>query len=154
MLVLLAALWGAVGCSVAPVDLTGKACPCVDGWHCADGGCVAGERDGGAGCGEEGRYRVLGFAAGWRTANALQWTWETAPDVDGGDLLYASVVIGRDEARVDQCACALGRGEPCDEGPELWIVDESDNPELAHDTRTNRTGSPEPVRSTVTSVPP
>lgn len=150
-IVLLALLWSVSGCSVDPVDLSGKSCPCEGGWHCVDGECVAGQPDAGPGCGEPGNYELQSFAAGWRTQNALQWAWETAPDVEGDDLLHATVVIGTDEPEVERCACALARGERCDESADLRVVDDTDNPELAYDTRDNRTGGPEPVRSTVTS---
>lgn len=138
-----------LGCAVDPVNLMDRSCPCSHGWRCVDQVCVPDTST--AECGGGGAYEVRDFAAGWRTENALHWTWGTAPDVDGRDLTHLTVVLGEDAAEVERCACALGAGGTCDENEALRVIDETVNPELAYDTRSNLTDGPEPVRSTVTS---
>lgn len=160
---LLATLGAVSACAVDPVDLSGKACPCAGEYTCVQGVCVRGgvdgglqrdsgpdpEADAGPDCGSPGVYRIERFEAGWRTEGSLGWRWVTAADARGTDLLRYTVVLGPDAPSVEACACALGRGAACEDG--VRVLDERTNPELAHDTRSNQTGGPEPVRSTVSA---
>jgi hypothetical protein len=90
----------ASGCVVGPLDLSGRACPCTEGWVCDaatdtcrrpeaadDGGSESGtgeisttdsvgEADATTGEPEAPAFEVVGFSSDWSTPNSIHWTWQ------------------------------------------------------------------------------
>jgi hypothetical protein len=74
LLVLSFDLWA---CSLEPLDLTDKPCPCAEGYLCDDvaNRCVATDAPS---C--EPMVTATGFAASWATSNTIRWQWEPVGD--------------------------------------------------------------------------
>jgi hypothetical protein len=145
------------GCVIADVDLSGKACPCADGWECdeltdtcrrpsddgagstAPGTDGASTSDGAApqSTGEPpvGAFEVLAFSADWSTPNAIHWTWQ----VEGDEADFHAW-----EVHIATSAEAL------DSGTDVAIVDGDQNPELDRFFLRN-TLMDEPVVGTITA---
>lgn len=140
-----------VSCSVADVDLTGKDCPCPGDWFCTDGVCAPLPPE----CGQSGRYGLSRFDAAWSAENTLHFSWEVPETTDRGTLDEFVLVVGTDEAEVEACACALAAGaRDCGESTAR-VIRRDENPELGHDTRSNRTNFRDPVReSSVAGLSP
>lgn len=75
---------GLFACVLAPVDYTGKSCPCPSpGWRCDEATRVCAANTGGSGGGgctpliTPSKLRV-----GWTTPNAIRWMWDSAGTVD------------------------------------------------------------------------
>lgn len=116
-------------CSIPPLEPTGRACPCVEGWTCNRSRGVCERGTGGV-------VVVSNLRAAWTTAHTVRWEW----DADG---FYTSLrqpiassyglFVGRTREEVERRAT-------------LWSA--TRNPELAF----NRSGYP--VRATITDEHP
>jgi hypothetical protein len=152
---LLTSLFGGLACVVGDVDLSGRACPCVDGWVCdtATDTCRRGDDVGGTGPGATGdasagaqstddgssgaepaeMFDVVSFAADWSTPNAIHWTWGVEGEADAFHAWEVRVATSTEELEA-------GGGV---------VFDGSLNPELDRFTLRN-TNEEEPVTGTIT----
>jgi hypothetical protein len=146
-------LSGASGCVVGPLDLSGRACPCTDGWVCdvTTDTCRRGENatEPGATQSSGGEtsitpdeetdgistpaFEVVAFSSDWSTPNAIHWTWAVVGRVEDFHAWEVRVAASRE---------AL-------DGDDVQVFDGSINPELARFTLRN-TGDEEPVTGTIT----
>jgi hypothetical protein len=133
-------------CVVGDIDLSGRACPCVEGWICdaSTDTCrrpdelwgTTTEASGSAstsGSPAVGAFEILELAADWSTPNAIHWTWTVqgeAVDFHAWEIRVATSI------------------EELDAGGGL-LFDGSINPELGRFTLKN-TGDEEPVTATIT----
>lgn len=125
-----AALAASAACSVDPLDLSGKRCPCADGFVCDDAteSCVAAGSlvaDGGAADDAQadapardagGRITVFELRAVWQTGNAIRWDWKVLGDAAHFDRY--ELVIGPRAEDVRARASSTTRFDP-KTSPEL-----------------------------------
>lgn len=154
---------GGSACLVAPVDLTGRACPCVEGWVCdpatdtcqlpgdapADAsGASTPSTDGGESSTSEvastssvggdtsaipAAFEILEFSADWATPNAIHWAWQVQGQADDFHAWEVRVATSADALDTD---AAL-------------VFDGTINPELDRYVLRN-TQDEEPVEGTIT----
>jgi hypothetical protein len=136
-----AAIAGALvvaSCAVSGLDVTGKACPCVDGYVCdvptntcvvpgAPGAVDSGRDDGPA---PAARIAVSNLRAAWTTANSVHWRWDVSGDP--ADFSRYEIVTGPSEAVVRDRA----------PGSRVWRP--IDNAELANMRGLDRTLNGDP----------
>lgn len=93
-------------CAVTGLDITGKACPCVDGYVCdvATSTCIIPGTLSNADAGGDvtpkpaARIMVSKLRAAWTTANSVHWRWDVAGDP--ADFARYEIVTGPTEAIV------------------------------------------------------
>ena len=103
---------GPSACVLDPIDYTGKACPCPDGWRCQAEVCVS---SAGSSCTP--RIVPTGFRVAWATPNSLRWSWDSAGNID--DFSAYRLVIGPSKQSV-----ATGSGATvftAEQNPELGM---------------------------------
>jgi hypothetical protein len=138
--ILVLALWG---CTVDDLDISGKPCPCDDGFSCVNDRCVAST------CSEQpGEFSVDNLVGSWSTLNTIAWDWETPGETLGTDLAGYVLVVGQEERAVRDCACKVGAGNPCDE-TGVRVIDAEENFELGHFTLSRDTGGVDQVLRTI-----
>jgi hypothetical protein len=102
-------------CSLEPIDVSDKACPCGPGFVCDDATnrCVAMVGgDGGMGC--EPAVVATDFGASWATANVIRWAW--TPSGEASALLRYEIHVARS---VDELGTSSAVVFGPDENPEL-----------------------------------
>ena len=97
------------GCSVAPVDLTEKECPCAEPFVCDEAAnrCVAAD-----GCAST--VTAEGFTAEWATAHVIRWAW--TPVGERSDFLRYEIEVADDPSDLGTSAARIIGP---DENPEL-----------------------------------
>jgi hypothetical protein len=150
-------LLGASGCVIGPLDLSGRACPCTDGWICdaATDTCrrpesadEAGSESGAdetsttAPVDETGAttdepvtsaFEVVAFSSDWSTPNSIHWTWQVEGAVEDFHAWEVHVATS---------------AEALEDGDGL-VFDGTVNPELSRFTLRN-TNDEERVTGTIT----
>ena len=98
-----------LGCTVAPVDLSEKRCPCAEPLVCDESAnrCVAAE-----GC--DAAVRVEDFRAEWAAAHVIRWQW--SPVGERADLVRYEIEVADDPADLGTSAARIIGP---DENPEL-----------------------------------
>jgi len=131
-------------CTVDPLDISGKPCPCDDGFSCVNDRCVASV------CSETpGTFMVDNLVGAWSTMNTIAWDWETPGETSGADLAGYKLVVGQNEQAVRDCACTVGAGGACAPDANARVIDTDENFELGHFTLSRDTGGVDQVLRTI-----
>ena len=126
-----AASVSALACSLEPIDVSAKRCPCAQGYECnvAIDRC---EPNGEPTCAPA--VTVAGFRGSWATANVIRWDWEPSGDRDS--FVRYEIEIAED---------------PMDLGTERAVVfGPDDNPELGGYVLQRTGGADDVVTHTMT----
>lgn len=119
---------GMTACTVDDIDLSGRSCPCLDGWTCdeASNRCIPSTIGSNAGA-----IDVASFKADWATPNAIRWSWELVGDEE--DFSAFQLALGTSPEEV------AARNNP---------ITGAINPELDR-FKLPRTGGDDPVKGTI-----
>lgn len=102
------------GCTVSPVDLSAKRCPCAEPFICDEAAdrCVAAD-----GC--DPTVRADDFRAEWATSNVIRWQW--SPVGEAADFVRYELEIAEDPSDLGTDAARIIGP---DENPELggWVL--------------------------------
>jgi hypothetical protein len=102
---------GLVSCTAGELRLTGRACPCLDGWECDESTNTCVQSVGS----NDGAIDVTSFSAGWSTPEWIRWEWSL--DGVAEDFAAFELVVGT--SREDVLARENVRIVTGEENPEL-----------------------------------